>query len=82
LGWLVEPQLYISERTGRGVPRIVGTYGRGCYEFRENSISLTIPFQRIDVQTEDEASYKVSNNVSNKSNGQEVRLNATQHRIL
>ncbi len=37
-------QLHISERTGRGVPRVTGVYGRGAYEFRENSIVATIPF--------------------------------------
>ena len=41
-------QLHISERSGRGVPKIVEAYGRGCYEFREGSIALTIPFKRID----------------------------------
>ena len=41
-------QLHISERSGRGVPKIVEVYGRGCYEFREGSIALTIPFNRIN----------------------------------
>lgn len=38
-------QLHISERSGRGVPKIISAYGRSSYEFRENSISLTIPFE-------------------------------------
>ena len=29
-------QLHISERTGRGVPKITEVYGKGTYEFREN----------------------------------------------
>lgn len=41
-------QLHISERSGRGVPKIVGAYGRDSYEFRPGSIVLTIPFNRID----------------------------------
>lgn len=41
-------QLHISERSGRGVPKIVETYGRDCYEFREGSIALTIPFNRVE----------------------------------
>ena len=41
-------QLHISERSGRGVPKIVEAYGRDCYEFREGSIALTIPFNRIN----------------------------------
>ncbi len=40
-------QLHISERSGRGVPTIVDAYGRDTYEFRENSIALTIPFAWI-----------------------------------
>lgn len=42
-------QLHISERSGRGVPKIVKRYGRNAYQFRKNSIVLTIPFDRIDV---------------------------------
>ena len=41
-------QLHISERTGRGVPKVTGVYGRGTYEFRENSIVATIPFNRLE----------------------------------
>lgn len=37
-------QLHISEKTGRGVPRIVARYGKSVYSFRENSILITIPF--------------------------------------
>ena len=41
-------QLHISERTGRGVPKVTSVYGRGTYEFRENSIVATIPFNRLE----------------------------------
>ena len=49
-------QLHISERTGRGVPRIVEAYGRECFEFRENSIVVTISFRCcvVRLQTEGE----------------------------
>ncbi len=40
-------QLHISEKSGRGVPKIVETYGREAFTFRENSIVVTIPFNRI-----------------------------------
>ena len=40
-------QLHISERTGRGVPKITGVYGKKTYEFRENSIVVSIPFSRV-----------------------------------
>lgn len=41
-------QLRISDKSGRGVPKIVSTYGRGAFEFRENSIVVTIPFKMFD----------------------------------
>lgn len=34
-------QLHISEKTGRGVPKITQRYGKEAYEFRENSIVET-----------------------------------------
>lgn len=42
-------QLHISERTGRGVPKITEVYGKETYEFREKSIVVSIPFTRVDV---------------------------------
>ncbi len=42
-------QLHISEKTGRGVPKITERYGKGAFEFRENAIAVTIPFHWINV---------------------------------
>lgn len=42
-------QLHISERTGRGVPKITEVYGKETYEFRENSIVVSIPFTRVQI---------------------------------
>ncbi len=42
-------QLHISEKTGRGVPKITEKYGKEAFEFRENSIVVTIPFNWINV---------------------------------
>jgi len=42
-------QLRISEKTGRGVPAITACYGKEAYEFDENTIVVTIPFNWIDV---------------------------------
>lgn len=42
-------QLHISEKTGRGVPKITQCYGKEAYEFRENSIVVKIPFNWINV---------------------------------
>ncbi len=44
-------QLHISEKTGRGVPKITQRYGKEAFEFRENSIVVTIPFNWINVMT-------------------------------
>ncbi|MBR5095509.1 MAG: putative DNA binding domain-containing protein [Treponema sp.] len=41
-------QLHISEKTGRGVPKIVEKYGKDAYEFHENTILVTIPFRWIN----------------------------------
>lgn len=48
-------QLHISEKSGRGVPKIIETYGKEVFEFRKNSIVVTIPFNRLDLgnQVED-----------------------------
>lgn len=43
-------QLHISERTGRGVHKITEAYGRETYEFRENSIVVSIPFTRVSTE--------------------------------
>ena len=41
-------QLHISERSGRGIPKITELYGEDCIELRENSIVVTIPFERLE----------------------------------
>ena len=43
-------QLHISERSGRGVPKITELYGEDCIELRENSIVVTIPFDRLETK--------------------------------
>ncbi len=43
-------QLHISERTGRGVPKITDVYGKETFEFRENSIVVSIPFARVSTE--------------------------------
>lgn len=54
-------QLHLSEKSGRGVPKIVEQYGKDAFEFRENSIVVTIPFNWIN-----KVGNKVGNKVSNK----------------
>ncbi|MBO5071158.1 MAG: putative DNA binding domain-containing protein [Roseburia sp.] len=57
-------QLHISERTGRGVPKITEAYGRETYEFRENSIVVSIPFTRVSTEENTPVTTPVSTPVS------------------
>ena len=68
-------QLHISEKTGRGVPRIIEEYGKNAYEFRENSIIVKIPFNWINVMGN-----KTGNKVGNKL--ADDNLTDTQYRML
>lgn len=42
-------QLHISEKSGRGIPTIIESYGKEAIEIRENSIVIKIPFNWINV---------------------------------
>lgn len=61
-------QLHISEKSGRGVPKITESYGKEAFVFWENSIVVTIPLKKIR---------KVGNKVGNKKS-----LNARRKKIL
>ena len=67
-------QLHISERSGRGVPKITKAYGRDAFEFRQNSIVLTIPFDRI--------TQSPMNQITDAFTREQASLNQTQQRIL
>lgn len=67
-------QLHISEKSGRGVPKITEVYGKNAFIFRENSIVVTIPFTRIQDQ-------KVGNKVGKKV-GNKKPLNANREKII
>lgn len=64
-------QLHISEKSGRGVPKITEVYGRNAFEFRENSIVVTIPFNSI---RKEEVGNKIGNKVGNKPALNERRM--------
>lgn len=68
-------QLHISERSGRGVPKITDVYGREAFEFRENSIVVTIPFNKIDGETVDKVIDKTVDKVIDKTRGGLSELN-------
>ena len=68
-------QLHISEKSGRGVPKIIEVYGKDAFTFRENSIVVTIPFQHI--HNPQNADSKTGNKTGNKK-----PLNERRSRIL
>ena len=77
-------QLHISEKTGRGVPKITEKYGKDAFEFRENAIVVKIPFNWINVMG-NKLDDKMGNKVGNKSASsaeQNIHLNETQLMIL
>lgn len=47
-------QLHISEKSGRGVPRITGAYGEDAFHFSDNAITVTIPYERLDLGDNDQ----------------------------
>ena len=67
-------QLHISEKSGRGVPKIVETYGQQAISFNENSIVVTIPFNWINAVGD-----KVGNKVGNKN---DVRMTPNRNKIM
>ena len=64
-------QLHISEKTGRGIPLISSKYGEGAFDFSDNDITVTIPFNFIH-----EVGNKVGDKVGDKT------LNDSQTRVL
>lgn len=71
-------QLHISEKSGRGVPKITEIYGKDAFTFRENSIVVTIPFKKVS-----KVGDKVGKKVGNKSVDLGARkLNPRRARII
>jgi len=68
-------QLHISERSGRGVPKITKAYGRDAFDFRQNSITLTIPFSRVTQNSISRATNAPVNDAASLSQTQQKILN-------
>ena len=68
-------QLHISEKTGRGIPVISSEYGEGAFDFSDNDVTATIPFNFIN-----EAGDKVGDKVGDKAG--DKTLNDSQTRVL
>lgn len=67
-------QLHISEKTGRGIPKIISVYGKESIEVNDNNLTVTIPFNRVNENNK--AGNKVGNKVGNKN------LNNSQIKVL
>ena len=67
-------QLRISERSGRGVPKIVAVYGKDSIKIEKNRITVTIPFKKNSANSFEVVSNKVSNKVTNKTEDKIVEL--------
>lgn len=68
-------QLHISEKTGRRIPVISSECDEGAFDFSNNDITVTIPFNFIN-----EVGDKVGDNVGNKT--EENGLNDSQTKVL
>ena len=68
-------QLGISERSGRGVPKIVSKYGKQAIKIEKNRITVTIPFNKINVNKFNVVYDKVYNKV-------DFKLNKSQDTII
>lgn len=67
-------QLHISERSGRGVPKITEVYGRESIEFRDNSIVVNIPLSRITIKSKSMEETEMSTDFRS--------INETERKIL
>ena len=67
-------QLHISEKSGRGVPRIVKAYGQEAFEFKDNAIVVTIPFNRLNLGTDTQATTQVATQVTTQVGDRETMI--------
>lgn len=75
-------QLRLSERSGRGVPKIVGAYGRESIRIEKNFIVVTIPFNRINVTPFELNGGEESAIQVHDTENATVNLSLTQKKIL
>lgn len=68
-------QLRISERSGRGVPKIVSAYGKEAIKIEKNRITVTIPLNKINViPSSGEVNQKVNHKVNHNFNKSQVLI--------
>lgn len=55
-------QLRLTERSGRGVPTIIRSYGEEAFEISTNTIRVTIPFDRVSARKNEVSRGRLSEN--------------------
>ena len=70
-------QLHISEKSGRGVPKIVEVYGKKAITFRKNSIVVTIPFSKVNEV--DETNKKYINDLNPLNERRKIIMKEIRH---
>ena len=68
-------QLHISEKTGRGIPKIINVYGKEAIEVTDNNVIVTISLNRTQ-ENITKMGNKVGNKVGNK------KMNNSQIKVL
>ena len=66
-------QLRLSERSGMGVPKVIRAYGKEAFNFNDNSIVVTIPFNKINV-INSEVDQKVDQKVDQRLGKSKVKI--------
>lgn len=76
-------QLHIDEKTGGRIPVISSEYDEGAFDFSDNDITVTIPFNFIN-RVGDKVGNKVGDKVGNKAGNktEENGLNGSQTKVL
>lgn len=80
-------QLHISERSGQGVPSIISRYGKGAYDFRGNTITVNLSFDRLDTEFSDSISVwgspkGVTVGAAEVTEGVTVKLTSKEEEVL
>lgn len=66
-------QLRLSERSGMGVPKVIKAYGKEAFNFNDNSIVVTIPFNKINLISE-KVDQKVDQKVDRKLSKSKIKI--------
>nr|WP_052663449.1 ATP-binding protein [[Mycoplasma] testudinis] len=76
-------QLRLSERSKRGVTKIIRTYGKQAFKFVENSITVVIPFAaNPNLENLNLSNHRLNNKQDKKLNQESLKVKITKSRII